>query len=82
VKRNARLLPKVAIWLIVMRFVDLFWLTRPEFTANALPNWLDLAAPLAVGGLWLSVFAFNLKQQPLLPLGDPKLAEAIEHHEH
>jgi hypothetical protein len=81
-KRNANLLPKVAIWLILMRLVDLFWLTRPEFTANAMPNWLDLAAPLALGGLWLFFFAFNLKRQPLLPLGDPKLAEAIEHHEH
>jgi hypothetical protein len=82
VKRNARILPKIAIWLIAMRFVDLFWLTRPEFTANALPNWLDLAAPLAVGGLWLFFFAFNLKQLPLLPLGDPKLEEAIAHDEH
>ncbi len=82
VKRNARLLPKIAIWLIAMRFVDLFWLTRPEFTANALPNWLDLAAPLAVVGLWVFFFAFNLKQLPLLPLGDPKLEEAIAHDEH
>jgi hypothetical protein len=82
VKRNAKILPKIAIWLIAMRFVDLFWLTRPEFTANALPNWLDLAAPLAVGGLWLFFFAFNLKQLPLLPLGDPKLEEAIAHDEH
>jgi hypothetical protein len=82
VKRNAKLLPKIAIWLILMRFVDLFWLTRPEFTANALPNWLDLAAPLAVVGLWLFFFAFNLKQLPLLPLGDPKLEEAIAHDEH
>jgi hypothetical protein len=82
VKRNARILPKIAIWLILMRFVDLFWLTRPEFTANALPNWLDLATPLAVGGLWLFFFAFNLKQLPLLPLGDPKLEEAIAHDEH
>ena len=30
-KRNPRLLPKVALWLIFMRFVDLFWMTRPEF---------------------------------------------------
>jgi len=82
VKRNARILPKIAIWLIVMRFVDLFWLTRPEFTANALPSWLDFAAPLAVVGLWIFFFAFNLKQLPLLPLGDPKLEEAIAHDEH
>jgi hypothetical protein len=82
VKRNARILPKVAVWLIFMRLVDIFWMTRPEFTSSAMPTWLDIALPLGLGGLWLGFFAFNLKQCPLLPLGDPKLAEAIEHHEH
>jgi hypothetical protein len=81
-KRNARVLPKIAVWLIFMRLVDLFWMTRPEFSSRALPTWLDLALPIALGGLWGSFFAFNLKQLPLLPLGEPKLAEAIEHHEH
>ena len=81
-KRKPNLLPKVALWLIFMRLVDLFWMTRPEFTPNAWPNVWDFAAVLALGGLWLFVFAGQLKQLPLLPLGDPKLAEAIEHHEH
>ena len=82
VKRNAKILPKIAMWLIFMRLVDLYWMTRPEFTSRAMPTWLDLVLPIALGGLWLGFFAFNLKQCPLLPLGDPKLAEAIEHHEH
>jgi len=82
VKRNAKVLPRIAIWLIFMRLVDLFWMTRPEFTSRAMPTWLDVVLPLALGGLWLGFFAFNLKQCPLLPLGDPELAEAIEHHEH
>ena len=81
VKRNAKVLPKIAVWLIFMRLVDLFWMTRPEFTSRAVPTWLDVVLPIALGGLWLGYFAFNLKQLPLLPLGDPKLAEAIEHHE-
>ena len=82
-KRNARLLPKVAIWMIFMRLVDLFWMTRPEFTAHALPTWIGRRpAPIALIGLWVGFFAFNLKQLPLLPLGDPKLSEAIAHHEH
>jgi len=81
-KRNARALPKLGLWLIFMRLVDLFWMTRPEFTSRALPTWLDIVLPIALGGLWLGLFAFNLKQLPLLPLGEPKLAEAIEHHEH
>jgi hypothetical protein len=82
VKRNSKVLPRIAIWLIFMRLVDLFWMTRPEFTSRAMPTWLDIVLPLALGGLWLGFFAFNLKQCPLLPLGDPELAEAIEHHEH
>ena len=81
-KRDPKLLPWVAVWLILMRFVDLFWLTRPEFTSSAVPSPWDLAAPLALVGLWLGVFAWQLKQRPLLPLGDPKLEEAIEQHEY
>jgi len=56
-KRSTTLLPKVALWMIFMRFVDLFWMTRPEFTASAFPGWLDFAAPLALGGLWLFFFS-------------------------
>jgi hypothetical protein len=81
-KRNARLLPKLAIWLIFVRLVDLYWMTRPEFTGNAAPHWLDFALPAGLLGAWLTFFAINLRQRPLLPLGEPKLAEAIAHHEH
>jgi hypothetical protein len=80
-KRNPKLLPRVAVWLVVMRFVDLFWVTRPEFTSSAMPSVWDFAAALALVGLWVCVFAWQLKQRPLLPLGDPKLEEAIEQHE-
>ena len=81
-KRNQAVLPKIAMWLIAMRCLDLFWLTRPEFTSRALPTLWDFAAVLALGGIWLWFFAVQLKQQPLLPLGEPKLAEAIANHEH
>jgi hypothetical protein len=80
-KRNYRLLPKVALWMIFIRLVDLFWMTRPEFTSRAIPSWIDFVVPIALIGLWLAFFAFNLQKLPLLPLGDPKLAEAIAHHE-
>jgi hypothetical protein len=81
-KRNPTLLRGVAIWLILMRLVDLFWYTRPEFTSTALPTIWDLAAALALGGLWFFFFTGQLKQLPVLPVGDPKLAEAIAIHEH
>src|SRR6266436_4920085 len=82
VKRNKRLIPVVAAWMIAMRVLDLYWLTRPEFTRMALPNLWDLAAILGLGGLWFWFFAAQLKRRPLLPLGDPKLEEAIANNDH
>lgn len=81
-KRNQAALPKIAMWLIAMRCLDVYWWTRPEFTSSAVPSKWDLATLLALGGVWLWFFARQLKQQPLLPLGEPKLAEAIANHEH
>jgi hypothetical protein len=82
VKRNARLVSKIALGMLFMRLVDLFWMTRPEFTERALPTWLDIVVPVALIGLWVGFFAKNLARLPLLPLGDPKLGEAIAHDEH
>jgi hypothetical protein len=82
VKKTPSLISRVALWMLVFRLVDLYWMTRPEFTRNPMPSWLDIVVPVALVGLWLGFFAMNLKQRPLLPLGDPKLAEAIAQHEH
>jgi hypothetical protein len=82
VKKSASLLPKVAIWMLFFRLVDLYWMTRPEFTSSAVPTWLDFVVPAALIGLWVGFYAMNLKQRPILPLGDPKLAEVLAHHEH
>jgi hypothetical protein len=81
-KRNPSLITKVAAWMILMRFVDLYWLTRPEFTPNAIPSLWDLGAVLALGGLWLFYFAWQLQKMPLLPLGEPKLEDFLERHEY
>ena len=81
-KRKAGQLTSVAFLLVFMRLVDLFWTTRPSFPDSvAYPSWVDVAVPLALIGFWLAVFAWNLKALPLLPLGDPKVEEAIEVHE-
>ncbi len=82
VKRTASVISKIAVWMIFMRLVDLYWMTKPEFSARAVPTWLDVVVPVALVGLWLGVFAMNLKQRPLLPVGDPRLSEALAPNEH
>jgi hypothetical protein len=76
VKRRVRTVAAVAVFLIVMRFVDLFWLVRPSFGEGGPSlHWLDVATLVAIGGLWMWVFVAQLKTRPLLPLNDPALAE-------
>jgi len=73
-KRNARRLAGVALVVLVARLLDLFWLLKPAFSpAHFSIHWMDVAAVLGVGGLWLSFFLWRLRGQPLLPLRDPEL---------
>jgi hypothetical protein len=62
-----------------MRLVDLFWLLAPGFhPARPRIHWMDLAAPVAIGGFWLAVFSWQLRVRPLLPLNDPGMAVLTE----
>jgi hypothetical protein len=76
--RNPRTLTGAAALLVVMRFVDVSWLVLPAFSKGAFRlDWMDLAAPLGLGGLWLAFYARNLAARPLLPLNDPGFEEAL-----
>jgi hypothetical protein len=41
-------------------------------------HWLDIAAPIGIGGVWIWLFLTQLGARPLLPVRDPHLAEALE----
>jgi len=74
VKRNPNYLFKVAIWIVVARLIDVFWFVVPAFRQRYLSiAWTDIAAILALGGIWLFLFIWRLKQNTLLPLHDPRL---------
>lgn len=79
-KRRAGRLAAVAGLLLVMRWVDVYWLVAPAYAHGSVPvHWLDVTALLAVGGIWLALFAANLASRPLVPLGEPDLPEVLSH---
>ena len=81
--RNPRILITAAALVVAVRFVDVLWLILPAFSrARFALHWMDLAVPIGIGGLWLAVFAAQLKKRPLLPVGDPEYAEALAHGRH
>jgi hypothetical protein len=78
-KRSGAKLVKVAVLILVMRFVDLYMQIIPAgHHAELHFSWMDLAAPIGIGGLWLSAFLRQLESRPVLPVRDPHFAEALE----
>jgi hypothetical protein len=81
-KRDVRKLAWLAAWLMVMRFVDLFWIIEPNFSKTFSITVADIVLPIAIGGIWMAYFFYNLGSLPLLPIYDPSAVEVIEpaHH--
>jgi len=95
-KSKTKVLVTFAVWLLVARFFDLLWQTRPSFTkvdsgsaylyqtTGFTMHWLDIAIMVGIGGLVVSFFFSQLKGRPLIALNDPRFAELYsednEHH--
>ena len=85
-KSEIGVLAGVALLIIVMRLVDLFWIVTPSFVHRVEPHggwwvkWTDLAAPLALGGIWLSLYVWQLRGRPLLLRASPADLEASHGH--
>jgi hypothetical protein len=78
VKRNAAALTAAAAWLLLMHLVDVVWLVVPSVAAHGGRFALACAgALLAVAGAFLAAFGTLLVRHPLVPLGDPRLAESL-----
>lgn len=86
-KRKAKWLALVAVFILIMRLLDMIYLIGPNPRINThgleqgafIISWMDIVAPLAIGGLWLWWFFGELLKRPLVPANDPFFANAVEH---
>jgi hypothetical protein len=80
-KRAGSRLIGLAVFLMFMRVVDIYWYVVPNFAHERghfyLSIWYVLV-PLAVGGVWLAYFFYNFRQRPLLPLYEPQIPNFLQ----
>lgn len=84
VKRNARWLAIMAVFILVMRAIDMLYHIGPSPLIDGSKlgfqiSWMDFAAMIGIGGFWLWAFFTQLMKRPLVPVMDPFLENAIEH---
>jgi hypothetical protein len=74
VKRNPNLLQKIAVWILIARIIELCWQVEPANDLvmdynNGDRVWrviLNIAAPLAIGGIWMTFFLTRFLGRSLL----------------
>lgn len=77
-KKNVRTLATVAVLIFTVHALEIFWVIAPTFYHEKVKiHWTDFAAWFGIGGIWLGVFAANLKRHPLLARNDPRIEHSI-----
>jgi hypothetical protein len=82
-KRDARKLVPVALLVLVMRYVDIYWLVAPNpfpggESHHLVYHWTYFVAPLALVSLWLGGFFRQFAKRPLLVVTEPMLPRLWE----
>lgn len=78
-KRNFTALRIMAIWILIMHWLDLYWLAMPSLHHHgAVISWMDLAAFAGIGGIFLWSIMRRYASHPLVPVNDPRLETSIK----
>jgi hypothetical protein len=79
-KRNPRALAVVAGWLLLVHWVDLYWLVMPHLDpAGPRPSLWDLTAFVGVGGAAIAFGLLRMRGTAAVPLRDPYLDDSLRY---
>lgn len=80
-KSNLKLLASLSVLIVVMHFIEVFWIVTPALhEAGISVHWLDITLLLAFAGLFFGLFFQKFKSNSMVPKNDPLLAESLNKH--
>jgi len=78
VKRRKQLLVVGGVWMLVMQWLDVYWLVMPGKSPGTIPfSLMDVAVFLGVGGLFFAAAVRRVGAHPLVAVKDPRLSESL-----
>ncbi|HTJ85198.1 MAG TPA: hypothetical protein VL400_25955 [Polyangiaceae bacterium] len=77
-KRSATGLTIGAGLIVVMHYVDVYWMVMPNFQEHFSFQWVDIAGLLAPFGLACGFVAYRVLGHPAIPMKDPYIPEAMK----
>jgi hypothetical protein len=78
IKDNPRTIGVVAMIVLVMRYIAIYWLIAPSWYGREFHySWMNLTSLIAIGGIWMFEFIRQLKGQTIIPIHETWVDEAI-----
>lgn len=79
-KRTPSHLVMVCILVLIMQFVDIYWMVYPNYKEHVVFSWMEIGVFIGfLGGYLLMVTQFFSKHN-LVPIKDPRIHESLSHH--
>ncbi len=79
IKRSPLGIALVAVWMLVLHWVDLYWLILPNLHHHGVHlTWVDLTTLIGVGSFLVWAFFDRLFSHPMVPVQDPQLQTSME----
>lgn len=80
ITREPRRLAWVAAWVLLVHWIDLYWLVMPHLDAGGpRPSLWDLAAFVGVGGVTVAFGVFRMRGTVAVPIRDPYLDDSLRY---
>ncbi len=83
VRRNKRFLFFASIYILIMHWVDHYWLIMPQILPGEalqggfLARIAEVSCVIGLSGIFVAIFCLMTRDKPLVPLQDPRLGEAL-----
>jgi hypothetical protein len=77
VKRMPAVMKAIGLWILLMHWVDIYWLVMPSLHHEVHLSWMDVTTLVGIGGVFLWFFQRGMRSRPLVPINDPTLAGSI-----
>jgi hypothetical protein len=80
-KRNENHVIMVSILILIMQYVDIYWMVYPNFFDGQVTfGFIEIGMFCGFAGLFLFSITTFFKKFSLVPIKDPRLNEALDHH--
>ncbi len=79
-KRNPRTLSYLAGWMLLVHWIDVYWLIMPHLSHDGpRPSLWDLTAFVGVGGAAVAYTVFRMRGALTVPVGDPYIEDSLRY---